>query len=347
MSVALIYNVIVFIADFAFLFAVYRKRRSWEVISVLTVCLLTAAVAGVVVGTHLFEALALYCYAVFLHGVICLAALGAMSWPANRRTAVAFFSVAAFVLAIGVDAFLVEPHWLEVSRIEIRSDKVKRPIKIVVLADIQTDNVGDYEADVLRRTMAERPDLILLPGDYVQASGEQGKQQAAKLRALLIDVSFSAPLGAYAVQGNTDAPGWAEIFRGLPVTTIPVTRQISTDAFDLTALSILDSGQRSPRVEATKKFHITMGHRPDFALGEVDSDLLVAGHTHGGQVRLPFFGPVMTLSNVPRDWAAGVTKLSGDRTLVVSRGIGMERAGAPELRFLCRPELVVLTVVPR
>jgi predicted MPP superfamily phosphohydrolase len=90
-----------------------------------------------------------------------------------------------------------------------------------------------------------------------------------------------------------------------------------------------------------------MGHRPDFALGEVDSDLLVAGHTHGGQVRLPFFGPVMTLSNVPRSWAAGVTKLPGNRTLVVSRGIGMERGGAPELRFLCRPELVVLTIVPR
>jgi predicted MPP superfamily phosphohydrolase len=346
-NVALVYNAIVFLADLAFLFVVARKRKSWEVISVMTVCLLTAAVAGVVVGTHMFEALALYCYAVFLHGVICLAALGAMSWSAHRRTGAALLGMAALLLGIGFDAFVVEPHWLEVSRMEIRSDKVERPMKIVVIADIQTDNVGDYEADVLRRAMAEHPDLILLPGDYVQASGELRAQQVMKLRALLHEVNFGAPLGVFAVQGNTDAPGWGDIFRDLPVTTIPVTRQISTEFFDLTALSILDSGRGSPRVEATKKFHITMGHRPDFALGEVDSDLLVAGHTHGGQVRLPFFGPVMTLSNVPRSWAAGVTKLPGNRTLVVSRGIGMERGGAPELRFLCRPELVVLTIVPR
>ena len=99
-------------------------------------------------------------------------------------------------------------------------------------------------------------------------------------------------------------------------------------------------------MQGTKRFHITMGHRPDFALGEIDSDLLIAGHTHGGQVQVPFWGPVMILSRVPRSWASGVTKLDRNRTLVVSRGVGMERGGAPEVRFLCRPELVVLTIVP-
>jgi predicted MPP superfamily phosphohydrolase len=54
----------------------------------------------------------------------------------------------------------------------------------------------------------------------------------------------------------------------------------------------------------------------------------------------------MTLSQVPRAWAAGLTELKGGGTLIVSRGVGMERGDAPRLRFLCTPEIVVIDVVP-
>jgi predicted MPP superfamily phosphohydrolase len=93
-------------------------------------------------------------------------------------------------------------------------------------------------------------------------------------------------------------------------------------------------------------FHLVFGHAPDFALHAAPADLLVAGHTHGGQVRLPVIGPLLTFSRVPRAWASGVTRLGHDRTLVVSRGIGLERGHAPRLRFLCRPELVFLRLTP-
>jgi predicted MPP superfamily phosphohydrolase len=100
-------------------------------------------------------------------------------------------------------------------------------------------------------------------------------------------------------------------------------------------------------VPSSEKFHIVLGHAPDFALGSVPADLLVAGHTHGGQVQLPFIGPLVTLSHVPRAWAAGgLTRLDDDRFLVVSRGIGMERDLAPRLRFLCQPQLVVIDLKP-
>jgi len=54
----------------------------------------------------------------------------------------------------------------------------------------------------------------------------------------------------------------------------------------------------------------------------------------------------MTRSGVPRSWAAGVTQLGPGKTLIVSRGIGMERADAPRIRFLCRPEIVIVDVMP-
>jgi len=91
---------------------------------------------------------------------------------------------------------------------------------------------------------------------------------------------------------------------------------------------------------------VALGHRPDFALGDVRADLLLAGHTHGGQVVLPFIGPPITLTAVPRSWASGRTELDGGRTLVVSRGVGMERGYAPRLRFGCPPEILVIDLVP-
>ena len=94
------------------------------------------------------------------------------------------------------------------------------------------------------------------------------------------------------------------------------------------------------------EYHIVFGHAPDFALGDVGADLMIAGHTHGGQVQLPLIGPLITLSRVPRSWASGVTRFDDGRILIVSRGVGMERSGALRLRFLCRPELVVIHLRP-
>ncbi len=75
-------------------------------------------------------------------------------------------------------------------------------------------------------------------------------------------------------------------------------------------------------------------------------DVVLAGHTHGGQVQLPFVGPLLTLTRVPRAWSHGLTALPGGGHLYVSRGIGMERFEAPRVRFRCRPEVVLVDLVP-
>ena len=122
---------------------------------------------------------------------------------------------------------------------------------------------------------------------------------------------------------------------------------LDTDV-DVTGLSVPDSFDTELNIQRTSdRFHIVLGHSPDFALGNIDADLLVAGHTHGGQVRLPFLGPLLTMSHVPRKWASGLTELAEGKTLIVSRGIGMERRDAPRVRFLCRPQLVFVRITPR
>ena len=76
-----------------------------------------------------------------------------------------------------------------------------------------------------------------------------------------------------------------------------------------------------------------------FALGSVPADLLIAGHTHGGQVRLPLIGAIMTLSRIPRRWAAGLTDLPGGGRLLVSRGTGMERGNGDPAAFPLSPRV--------
>jgi predicted MPP superfamily phosphohydrolase len=200
---------------------------------------------------------------------------------------------------------------------------------------------------VLDRLLSEKADLILMAGDHLQ---EEHKPAMASLRdafrTLVREAKISAPMGIYAVRGNIDWTDWARAFEGLPIVTIAKTQSIDVGELRLTGLSMEDSFNTHLSVIPSDRFQIVLGHSPDFALGQAQGDLLVAGHTHGGQVRLPGIGPIITECLIPRSWAAGVTNLTGGRTLVVSRGIGMERGPAPRLRFLCRPELVVIDIVP-
>jgi len=133
------------------------------------------------------------------------------------------------------------------------------------------------------------------------------------------------------------------------VTLVPSTQSFELDQLRLTCLSLDDSRNTLLDIHGGRpgRFHLVLGHAPDFALGHIEADLLVAGHTHGGQLRLPWLGAPVTNTRVPRAWAAGLTDLPGGGKLLVSRGVGMERGYAPRLRFCCRPELVVIELVPQ
>src|SRR6185436_9174885 len=90
---------------------------------------------------------------------------------------------------------------------------------------------------------------------------------------------------------------------------------------------------------------VVIGHGPDFVmtLPAAEVDLAMAGHTHGGQVVVPFFGPPHTKTRLPREHARGVSSYGGV-PLHVSAGTGMERGTAPQIRFLCPPEICILDV---
>ena len=269
-------------------------------------------------------------------------------------TAVAGLAVAAGPLA--AYATFVEPRWLQVEETTIRIDGLDPAdgkVTVAVLADLQFARVTEYERGAVRRAVDRQPDIIVLPGDVFQGPEAAFERNLGDLRALL--GSLHAPGGVYLVEGNVDTPG--RLRRSVEGTDVRFLHNevvevevgglrvaIGGVGWDFAAPEAVGMIQQLARRE-TADLRLVIAHSPDIVLTMEEGtgvDLIIAGHTHGGQVQIPGIGPLLSLSHVPRRVAAGgLTILNGTR-LYVSRGVGCERGQAPLLRFCCRPELSLL-----
>lgn len=265
---------------------------------------------------------------------------------------------------IGVYASLIEPENLQKVEAQVTVDSSRAlipPIRVGVLADIQTDKVSEYESTAIARFMSEKPDLILIAGDLFQGSREEFEQAMSSVKAMLMPLD--APGGVFFAMGDVDWWREDQVRRALSGTHVrPLVNEIARVIFGDRQVTIgsvglhydsneaLNTIRNLENEEGSNDLRILLAHRPDVAFEVKPSsriDLIVAGHTHGGQVCLPFFGPLITLSNVPRQVAAGGLHKMLDNQIYLSRGIGHERGQAPRVRFLCPPEFSILTISSR
>jgi predicted MPP superfamily phosphohydrolase len=267
---------------------------------------------------------------------------------------------AVVLLAAYAEAYHRGPGDLRVSLHEIGLDDVGaggERLRILHLSDIQTGGVGAHEDRAIRQAMALAPDLVVLTGDYVHPRlGGDRARIAADLRALLTRRGFRAPLGVYAVRGDVDRD-WPEVLAGTGITPLSgeLARVELPGGRGLTLIGLTPGMSRGHNSEALLRLarsappgdlRIALGHNPDYVrilARRVPVDLALAGHTHGGQVVLPFFGPPYTKSVLPRRHASGLHDYDGV-PLHVTRGVGMERGTAPQIRFLCPPEICLLEI---
>jgi predicted MPP superfamily phosphohydrolase len=255
----------------------------------------------------------------------------------------------------------VEPERLRIHRVEFISDKVTAPLRIVHISDTHFPDWGTYEQKVIQTLADLDADLIIHSGDFVQAVtpatfGEIWQQFTQALRGIT-----QPRYGIYGIFGDTD---WdlhrLSVADREPIQLLSSRNQIvQTHAgnFDLYGLNLSQSRYPEWGYRAINRwlksspegvFRIAIGHAPDFAMALADApiDLILAGHTHGGQVRLPFIGPLVIDSEVPRDWSMGLRRI-GIPYLNVSAGAGSNRfEGLPPIRFGCPTELTVIDVIP-
>lgn len=288
-----------------------------------------------------------------------------------KKTAVLAVLSGLMIFVLGFDMLVWEPTSLVVEHYTIETDKVKKPLKIVFVADIQTDRIGRHERRTLEMIQEQNADLILLGGDYLQYyPGTHGTEDLPeRFAALFREIPLSAPLGVFAICGNIDPASHREFYDLFKDSSVEacfdseIIENLGVDhglgPVDLVLLSMADSidgVEENARTE-TGNFIVVAGHYPVYAIKDYQHskwapDLMFAGHTHGGQFALPFYGPVRIKFTsreklITRKFLSGMHTFSNGGQLLVTRGSGMERGWAPRVRFFCRPEISVVHVVPK
>lgn len=272
-----------------------------------------------------------------------------------HRAAANLFGVALVALApLAIWMTAVEPYNLEVTHTRVTTDAADvEPLRVVVLSDVQTDHFGEWEMGIARRVNDLKPDVVVIPGDFLQVFGEDYARELAGAISFL--ERLDAPHGIYVVDGDAD---WNfrdyGLARGVTILDHEVAR------FEARGRRIAIAGSRLGYQESSvgglvrelerddAELKLLLAHRPMVARAATQHDstidLVIAGHTHGGQVSLPFVGPPVTLTEAPHHVARGGLSRLGGRQIYVSRGIGMERNYAPRIRLIARPELAVLEI---
>jgi len=286
--------------------------------------------------------------------------------PASRRSPSWTLPVLVLLLVlnclIGVEAHFLCPTRLTLETVSVPLPAVppsRTPVRIALVGDIQSEAPAAFEARAMAEVNAARPDLILLLGDYFHdtVAGDFEAHLPA-LRNLLR--SLRAPHGIFAIEGDfEDRDRLLRIVEGTSITPL-FGERVSLEIRGLT-LHLYGFGNSLLGPPAGHRYrqlrrgvdrpgvHLLMAHQPDILFhlpADSGPDLVVAGHTHGGQVCLPWIGPLVNFQKLPLKYSSGLHTVNGQR-IYVTRGIGMERSEAPRIRFLCPPEITLLTLVPR
>ena len=264
----------------------------------------------------------------------------------------------AFVLPafVGLYATNIEPGWLRVERELVGQGGVK----VAVVADVQTDNFGAFEDEVMAATLALEPDLIVVPGDLTQVPTREYPALAQDAAATF--GQLDAPGGVFVISGNTDpspeSVGTISEAAGLTALDDEIV-EVTVDGQRVRLLGISWPNNRRLAVfEALDRFvegsseetiDIVIAHSPDVIFnvrqGDADGiDAIITGHTHGGQIQVPFYGPVWNVTELPREVAAGGLHEVRDVPLYVSPGIGVNRGESPKVRFGVRPTIGLLDI---
>jgi len=262
----------------------------------------------------------------------------------------------AGITAIQIYATWVEPFRLTITSLEFTSPKLQSgdPLRVLHLSDIHFEGWTPRERRLLEVARALAPDLIFLTGDYLNLSSVDNGPARQGVRNLLAELAALAP--TYAVIGSppVDRPDVVpQIFAGLPITwLVDEVAEVEVKGHRLRLIGVRCTADHRRDGERLRRLcsagwnpalQILLYHSPDlFPLAaELGIDLHLAGHTHGGQLRLPLFGALVTSSAFWKRYEAGLYR-KGSSTLYVSRGIGVEGKGAPRARFLAPPEVVLV-----
>lgn len=257
----------------------------------------------------------------------------------RRKFSRRHFIFAGLILSPAVacaDACWVEPHWLKVKTLRLAKGKPSH--RLVHFTDLHHKGDRAYGESLVKKINGLSPDFVCFTGDLIE-------DQAHLAEALEILAGIKSPL--YGVPGNHDY--WAKIpFDGIAKCFTATGGGWLMDAQQMTRdekINIIGVTCKSanqpllPIKEGVK--NLLLMHYPAWVkkLGTQKVDLMLAGHSHGGQIRIPFYGPIAVPFGVD-EYDLGLFQTASG-PLYVNPGIGWFPV---PVRFRCRPEITVIEI---
>jgi predicted MPP superfamily phosphohydrolase len=279
-------------------------------------------------------------------------------WKKRLRITLAF--ILLLIIGLAVWSFFIEPNRLVVHQETIQIDKWPKELsglRIAMIADIHTG--GPFINDKKLRQIVEitnqlNPDLIVLLGDYMSPNSWHSHRVEPEVTAAALK-DLHAPLGVYSVLGNHD--WWyngEKVRRAFQQNGIPVLEdeaaEIKWHNSSFWLVGLADLWTRPQHINETiarvpqGSTIIALTHNPDiFPRVPQTVPLLLAAHTHGGQVDIPLIGTPIVPSDFGRKYTAGDIFENGHH-MFVTTGIG---TSILPVRFRVPPEIVLLTINSR
>ena len=265
-----------------------------------------------------------------------------------------------FCLVNVIWASLVEPDWIALTHHTVVAPEgsgLAAPIRIAHVTDLHTKGLGGREKRMVRMLLAEDPDVIAVTGDTVTADGTASGYRAV-WKAL---IEVGAEYGVLNVRGNweywvtgalrregEETPAGSSEQEADSLGVVTLVNQSTRLRDDLWVLGLDDPLAGQHDQVATRAgvpdgvYRLGMMHSPEVAHAFArDVHLVLAGHSHGGQIVFPFLGPPYLPPGVG-DYIGGWYEEEGT-PIYVSRGIGMS---VLPVRWNCRPELAIIDIVP-
>ncbi len=263
-------------------------------------------------------------------------------WPRRRARKWLLWLGAFLLLGLFSYSRWVEPGWIEVTHHHVVAP-LAPPVKIAHVTDLHVNSFGRRERRVIEILGRERPDVILITGDVL------GEAADWRLAAQVLS-RLKAPLGTYFVRGNWESAlseqQEAEMYAASGTVLLrDAAREIRPG---LWLIGYDDMITREPHAGAAQEsiprgaYVIALFHAPLMYEYVADKcNLALCGHTHGGQVVIPFVGP-MWMPAAAGNFVSGWYAQKSSR-LYVNRGVGMSRL---HFRFNARPEVAFITLSP-
>jgi hypothetical protein len=253
----------------------------------------------------------------------------------------------------------VEPYWLDVNQVRLKLPRLPESFSGFRIAQISDIHLGPWMSierfnDILKLTVDQSPDLLALTGDFVLAYGNRSRSYVSELdqmARLLKPQTEKMPV--VAVLGNHDYWYNPEIVqtalqRGGVTVLMNSVHSLERGSSRLHLAGVDDAYENHDDLAAVLNklpadgCSILLAHEPDFADTSAATgcfDLQISGHSHGGQVVLPFVGAPV-LPDLGKKYPSGLYQVGG-MFQYTNRGVG---TSLPPVRFNCRPEITVFTL---